>query len=96
MLTMNDDKIKLVQKETDETKELMKENIKKVIKNSEALEILDEETKVLEQSGAMFRNNAGRVKKNFFMRNIKLIATISIVFFIFILIVIFALVPWHK
>jgi flagellar biosynthesis/type III secretory pathway M-ring protein FliF/YscJ len=90
------DKIKLIQKETDETKGIMMDTINQALKRGDKLNLLEDDANKLEESGAAFKKVSSDLKKNMCWRQWKLILLITCIILFILLVIILSLIPWKK
>ncbi|KAJ3429625.1 vamp (vesicle associated membrane protein) [Anaeramoeba flamelloides] len=89
---MSEDRLTKVQKEVDEVKNIMGENIDKVIDRGEKLENLEERSTQLNENSYQFKKGATKLKRNMCMQNLKLTLIIAMIVIIIILIIVLAAV----
>jgi vesicle-associated membrane protein 7 len=83
----NEDKIAVVNRNINEVKDIMVQNIEKIIARGEKIEILVSKSEELEVNARVFKKKANSVKLHFCCKNIKITLIV-----IFILITIIGLV----
>lgn len=88
------DKIKSVQIQVDQTVDIMKENIQKVIDREPKLMHLEEETYKLQQDAHTFVDGTRRMKKSMWWKNQKMNLMIGGICLAILLIIILATKPW--
>lgn len=84
----SNDKIRQIKKRVDEVKDVMIDNIDKLLERGERLEDLVSKTDQLSQDASDYRRKTRAVKNRMMMRNIIIIAAIVIVVLIVLLIII--------
>ena len=81
------DKIASIQKDVDDAKIQVKNNINKIIENVDDIEVLEGKSKELRIAGEDYMNSANEIRKVTIWQNFKLwISLISVILFIFIII----------
>lgn len=91
------EKIRLVQKQVDDTKDIMMRNIEETIRRGDNLEQLQKTTDELQKATITFERKAREVKRTMCMKNCKMTAIIIAVVLIIIgLIVLFVMKPWDN
>ena len=83
----HEDKIAIVNRNVNEVKEIMVQNIEKIISRGEKIEILVSKSEELEVNARVFKKQANQVKLHFCCKNIKITVIV-----VFILVTIVALV----
>lgn len=95
-LPPSDYKINNVKREIYLTKNVMNENINKLLQRNERLNILVEKTDDLKNNSVDFRTNARTLKRTFCCNNFKMWIAIFVVICIIILVIVLSLQPWKK
>ena len=91
------EKLRLVQKEVDATKDIMMKNMEDVIKRGDNLEELQRTTDQLQKASVTFERKAKETKRTMCMKNCKMTAIIiGVVLVIIALIVLFVVKPWDN
>ena len=84
-------KLKLVQNQVNEVKNIMKDNVDKALQNVEDLDQLEDKSDQFEHQAKQFQKSATDVKKMMRCRNLKMIALIALVIIIILMIIIIPL-----
>lgn len=84
------EKIKLVQKEIDDTKNVMFSNIDKIIQRGDRLEDIQDRTDQLVNNSSKFKKASQRLKRSMCVKNYKMAALITII--VMIILVFFILI----
>jgi vesicle-associated membrane protein 7 len=85
----NIDKVKEVQSEVEQIKNVMGKNIEKIMKRGEKVEVLLDKSEQLSHESTIFRRKSKSLKRQICFKNIKMIGLISLlVAFIIIIIII--------
>lgn len=82
----NEDKIAIVNRNVNEVKDIMVQNIEKIIARGEKIEILVSKSEELEVNARVFKKAANKVKLHFCCKNIKL--TLIVVFILIAILVV--------
>jgi hypothetical protein len=85
------EKIIAINNEIDDTKNLMMENLDKVLERGENIDKIASTSNKLQEQASSFKRGAIDLKKEMCLRNWKIIATISLGVLIFILLIVFAI-----
>eukprot|EP01011_Urceolus_sp_BLP5_P007702 TRINITY_DN79_c0_g1_i1.p1 TRINITY_DN79_c0_g1~~TRINITY_DN79_c0_g1_i1.p1 ORF type:complete len:207 (+),score=50.68 TRINITY_DN79_c0_g1_i1:54-674(+) len=86
----NNDQLSALQNEIDEVKDVMMENIDRVLQRGEKLDHLADQSNILASNAADFHRSARTLKRHFLMKNLKL--TILIIVIVAVIIIIIVLV----
>ena len=84
----NIDKVKKVQSEVEEVKNVMGQNIEKIMKRGEKVEVLLDKSEQLSHESTIFRRTARTLKRKICFKNIKMIVLISLIVALFIIIIV--------
>jgi len=83
-------------KQVDEVKDIMNNNISKMVKNIDNLEVLHDKSDQMKESSNQFRKGATTMKNKMWWKNIKLQLIILCVIIVIIVIIILSLIPYFK
>lgn len=92
--TVNNDRLKSAQQKVDEVKEVMRDNIDRVMENTEQLHIVEHKSETLELQAKQFEQNSRKVKRRFCMQYAKTTCVLVLIILIVIFIIVMALHPW--
>ncbi|OMJ76270.1 hypothetical protein SteCoe_24406 [Stentor coeruleus] len=84
-----DDKIKIVSKNVDEVKNIMVQNLEKIIERGEKIELLVSKADELETNARMFKKKAVEVKRVFCWKNWKITMIVVLILIVIVGLVIF-------
>ena len=84
----NMEKVKKVQDEVQEVKSVMGDNIDKILKRGENVEVLLDKSEQLSHESTIFRRKARTLKRQICFKNIKMIVLISLLVALLIIIII--------
>jgi len=84
----NADKIKQIQGEVDEVKNVMVTNIEKILERGEKIELLVDKTENLSQSAFKFKKSSTQLKNAMWWKNVKLMIVIVIIVLLVIYVII--------
>ncbi|KAJ3450282.1 vamp (vesicle associated membrane protein) [Anaeramoeba flamelloides] len=91
-MTTTENKTEKIRKEVDEVKNVMSQNLDKVIDRGNKIENLEERSNALEQNSAVFKKKAKTVKRKMWWQNFKLSFILFLIFAVIILIIVIVLV----
>ncbi|KAK0175644.1 hypothetical protein PV327_009378 [Microctonus hyperodae] len=86
-------KLQQTQAQVDEVVGIMKVNVEKVLERDQKLSELDNRADALQQGAAQFEQQAGKLKRKYWWKNLKMMIIIGIIAAIILIIIIVYLVP---
>jgi len=92
----SDEKIRLVQSEIGIVTNVMKQNIEKVMDNTEKLNQIQNKTEDLESNARLFGQKTKELRKAMWWKNMKIKLMIIGIILLLILIIVLATHPWTK
>ncbi|XP_076320616.1 vesicle-associated membrane protein 3-like isoform X2 [Tachypleus tridentatus] len=75
------------QAQVDEVVDIMRTNVEKVLERDQKLSELDDRADALQQGASQFEQHAGKLKRKFWWKNLKMIAIMVIIGVIFVVII---------
>ncbi|KAI0254527.1 synaptobrevin [Lactifluus subvellereus] len=90
--TGSNPKTAAIQAQIDDTVNIMRDNITKVVERQERLDSLQDKTDNLAVSAQGFRRNANRVRKNMWWKDMKMRIIIGVAVLVIIAIIVFSIV----
>nr|QQY02487.1 VAMP 3 vesicle-associated membrane protein 3 [Cryptocotyle lingua] len=81
-------RLQQTQAQVDEVVDIMRTNVEKVLERDQKLSQLDDRADVLQAGASQFEASAGKLKRKFWMKNMKLMIILGIVVFIILVIII--------
>ncbi|XP_015607263.1 vesicle-associated membrane protein 2 [Cephus cinctus] len=86
-------KLQQTQAKVDEVVGIMKVNVEKVLERDQKLSELDNRADALQQGAAQFEQQAGKLKRKYWWKNLKMMIIIGIICVIILIIIIASVVP---
>lgn len=83
-----DDRVRNLQSEVEGVKNIMTQNVERILARGENLDQLRNKTEDLEATSEHFKTTSQKVARKFWWKNMKMIIIICVIVFIFILIVV--------
>lgn len=85
-----DDKFYEINIQIDKTKDVMHDNIQKIIANGENLKILEDKTEDLNENAKIFKNRSKKLHSVMWCKNMKMYGIIALI--VIVIIIVFALI----
>ncbi|XP_012252965.2 synaptobrevin-1-like [Athalia rosae] len=89
-------KMQDTQAKVDEVVGIMKVNVEKVLERDQKLSELDNRADALQQGAAQFEQQAGKLKRKYWWKNLKMMIIIGIICVVILIIIIAATLPSSK
>ncbi|XP_043281102.1 vesicle-associated membrane protein 2-like [Venturia canescens] len=86
-------KLQQTQAKVDEVVGIMKVNVEKVMERDQKLSELDNRADALQQGAAQFEQQAGKLKRKYWWKNLKMMIIIGIICVIILIIIIASVLP---
>ncbi|XP_046742258.1 synaptobrevin-1-like isoform X1 [Diprion similis] len=86
-------KMQDTQAKVDEVVGIMKVNVEKVLERDQKLSELDNRADALQQGAAQFEQQAGKLKRKYWWKNLKMMIIIGIIAVLILIIIIASLIP---
>ncbi|CAK9817574.1 Syb [Anthophora quadrimaculata] len=91
--TVSTKKLQQTQATVDEVVGIMKVNVEKVLERDQKLSELENRADALQQGATQFEQQAGKLKRKYWWKNLKMMIIIGIICVIILIIIIASLVP---
>lgn len=93
---VNNEKTRQVQQQVDEVIGIMQNNIEKVMQRGEKLDSLQNKTEDLQQGALQFKKGASRVRREMWLKNLKMKIIIFVIIAILLALIIYGIVKGTK
>ncbi|XP_034938007.1 vesicle-associated membrane protein 2-like [Chelonus insularis] len=91
--TISSKKLQQTQAKVNEVVDIMKVNVEKVLERDQKLSELDNRADALQQGAAQFEQQAGKLKRKYWWKNLKMMIIIGIICTIILIIIIASVIP---
>ncbi|XKL59161.1 hypothetical protein PGB90_000177 [Kerria lacca] len=86
-------RLQQTQAQVDEVVDIMKTNVEKVLERDQKLSELDDRADALQQGASQFEQQAGKLKRKFWLQNLKMMIAMGIIGFIILGIIVLKIMP---
>ncbi|ENN71873.1 hypothetical protein YQE_11488, partial [Dendroctonus ponderosae] len=89
-------RLKQTQAQVDEVVDIMKTNVEKVLERDQKLSELDDRADALQQGASQFEQQAGKLKRKFWLQNLKAMIIMGVIGLVILIIIIMKFMPEEK
>ncbi|XP_044261205.1 vesicle-associated membrane protein 2-like [Tribolium madens] len=86
-------RLQQTQAQVDEVVDIMKTNVEKVLERDQKLSELDDRADALQQGASQFEQQAGKLKRKFWLQNLKMMIIMGIIGLVILIIIIMKFMP---
>ncbi|KAK7586170.1 hypothetical protein V9T40_004046 [Parthenolecanium corni] len=86
-------RLQQTQAQVDEVVDIMKTNVEKVLERDQKLSELDDRADALQQGASQFEQQAGKLKRKFWLQNLKMMIAMGVIGFIILGIIVLKIMP---
>ncbi|KAJ8957871.1 hypothetical protein NQ318_001867 [Aromia moschata] len=81
-------RLQQTQAQVDEVVDIMKTNVEKVLERDQKLSELDDRADALQQGASQFEQQAGKLKRKFWLQNLKMMIIMGVIVFVILVIIV--------
>ncbi|KAG4078750.1 hypothetical protein HA402_015340 [Bradysia odoriphaga] len=89
-------RLQQTQAQVDEVVDIMKTNVEKVLERDQKLSELDDRADALQQGASQFEQQAGKLKRKFWLQNLKMMIIMGVIFIVIVGIIVLKFMPEEK
>ncbi|CAH1129958.1 unnamed protein product [Ceutorhynchus assimilis] len=89
-------RLQQTQAQVDEVVDIMKTNVEKVLERDQKLSELDDRADALQQGASQFEQQAGKLKRKFWLQNLKMMIIMGVIGLVILIIIIMKFMPEEK
>ncbi|XP_044763725.1 vesicle-associated membrane protein 2-like [Coccinella septempunctata] len=89
-------RLQQTQAQVDEVVDIMKTNVEKVLERDQKLSELDDRADALQQGASQFEQQAGRLKRKFWLQNLKMMIVMGLIGLVILAIIVMRFMPEEK
>ncbi|XP_050292741.1 vesicle-associated membrane protein 2 isoform X1 [Anthonomus grandis grandis] len=89
-------RLQQTQAQVDEVVDIMKTNVEKVLERDQKLSELDDRADALQQGASQFEQQAGKLKRKFWLQNLKMMIIMGVIGLVILFIIIMKFMPEEK
>ncbi|XP_066255611.1 vesicle-associated membrane protein 2 isoform X1 [Euwallacea similis] len=89
-------RLQQTQAQVDEVVDIMKTNVEKVLERDQKLSELDDRADALQQGASQFEQQAGKLKRKFWLQNLKMMIIMGVIGLVILIIIIMKFMPDEK
>ncbi|XP_076253890.1 neuronal Synaptobrevin isoform X2 [Rhynchophorus ferrugineus] len=86
-------RLQQTQAQVDEVVDIMKTNVEKVLERDQKLSELDDRADALQQGASQFEQQAGKLKRKFWLQNLKMMIIMGVIGLVILIIIIMKFMP---
>jgi len=86
-------RLQQTQAQVDEVVDIMKTNVEKVLERDQKLSELDDRADALQQGASQFEQQAGKLKRKFWLQNLKMMIIMGVIGLVFLAIIVSKFMP---
>ncbi|CAH1382692.1 unnamed protein product [Tenebrio molitor] len=86
-------RLQQTQAQVDEVVDIMKTNVEKVLERDQKLSELDDRADALQQGASQFEQQAGKLKRKFWLQNLKMMIIMGIIGLVILIIIVMKFMP---
>nr|XP_022903138.1 vesicle-associated membrane protein 2-like isoform X1 [Onthophagus taurus]XP_022903139.1 vesicle-associated membrane protein 2-like isoform X2 [Onthophagus taurus] len=86
-------RLQQTQAQVDEVVDIMKTNVEKVLERDQKLSELDDRADALQQGASQFEQQAGKLKRKFWLQNLKMMIIMGVIGLVILVIIIMKFMP---
>uniref|UniRef100_A0A6P7F7K5 Vesicle-associated membrane protein 2 isoform X3 n=1 Tax=Diabrotica virgifera virgifera TaxID=50390 RepID=A0A6P7F7K5_DIAVI len=89
-------RLQQTQAQVDEVVDIMKTNVEKVLERDQKLSELDDRADALQQGASQFEQQAGKLKRKFWLQNLKMMIIMGVIGLVILIIIVMRFMPDKK
>lgn len=86
-------RLQQTQAQVDEVVDIMKTNVEKVLERDQKLSELDDRADALQQGASQFEQQAGKLKRKFWLQNLKMMIVMGVIGLVILIIIVMKFMP---
>jgi len=89
-------RLQQTQAQVDEVVDIMKTNVEKVLERDQKISELDDRADALQQGASQFEQQAGKLKRKFWLQNLKMMIIMGVIGLVILIIIVMKFMPDEK